>query len=109
MPCALAERDVLQQLAVAPNQQMRRDSALPDVDKKGVNVRIESVVKKIVNPGPAELFWWKADIMDNQQIDCAVRRPVILIGRAALTGFGQQDAADPGVHCRRRPFNVISV
>jgi hypothetical protein len=83
----------LQQFAIASNQQMGRDPALIDVDKIGVDAGIELVVKKIVDPGSAELHWWKADIMDNQQVDYALRRPDILIGRAALTGLSQQDAA----------------
>jgi len=93
MPCTLAERNVLQQFSMAPNQQVRGDSAVINAGKIGVGIGIEPVMKKIVDPGSAKLFWRQADIVDNQQVDQATGWPGILIGRAALAGFRQQDTA----------------
>jgi hypothetical protein len=100
MPGPQIQRHILDQTAVASDQQMGGDGTRSGRDRKiGVASRIESAEEEIVDPGAAEFPWRKADVVDDQEVDDDATGAFIPVARRAALG-----PSDPSrrLYCRRR-------
>lgn len=93
MPCPPAERYELQDLAVTPNQQVRRHPEFVDFAEVGMDIRIQVVGEQGLDERPAKFSWRQADAVNNDQVGLAVAGSFILIRRRALDGWPQEAGA----------------
>jgi hypothetical protein len=84
MPGAQCARDELEQRAVAPNQEVRRDAYCRKLAKISVRVRVEAIGKQLDDGVPTELARRQRDVVNDQQRDALAFRPGIAIGRSDL-------------------------
>lgn len=69
MPGPLLTRDVLQQLAMTANEEVRGDTQAADGLEIRVGAGIELSKKEVVDPRSAEVARRQADIMNDQEVD----------------------------------------
>jgi len=69
MPRAIVGRNVLAQLPVAANEEMRGDLESVDLPEVFVLPRIEAVLEERVDPGAPELARRQRDRMDHDELD----------------------------------------
>ncbi len=86
MPGALIERHVLHQLAITPNQQMRRHLKLSDARKIGVRLSVQTVAKQLIDIITIKLLGRQADTVNDQQRNIILIRARITIRRSQLSG-----------------------
>ena len=67
MPGASLARDELDQLAIAPDQEVRRNAQAADASEIGMGVRVEAIGEQPDDVVAAKLFRWQADGMDDDQ------------------------------------------
>ncbi len=80
MPGAMMQGDILNRLAIPPDQQMAGDAKCGNFGKIGVLFAPEPIEKQVVDPGAAKLAGRQADVVDHQQIDLTTRGTFVLIG-----------------------------
>lgn len=83
MPGTFAERDILDAMPIAADQQVGGDRHPGDGAKVGVSLGVEAGEEKVVDPGPAEFPGRQTDVVDDQQVDDRARRPGVAVWRGA--------------------------
>ncbi len=79
MPGTLAERHVLNDLAVAPNQHMRGNATRRNRREVRVRIRRQISREKPVDPGPAKIAGRQADPMNEDEIRRDAPRPWLVV------------------------------
>lgn len=84
MPGATIERYELHELAVAANQQMRRDFNATNLIEIGMTVPVQRFREQLLDFRTAEFAGRQADAVQNQQLGRSAFRPLVLIGAVTL-------------------------
>ena len=69
---------------------MRRYAQLVDALEVGVRGCVQAVEKEVVDPAATKLAGRQTDVVDNQQVDRATHRPLVLVRGVALPRLRQQ-------------------
>jgi len=92
VPRTLGERYKLDQLAVASDQQMRRNLQASDLAEVWMRIPIELIQKQCLDLTAAEFARGKTDAMQNNHIRCYAIRPCVPIRAKTLPGRTYQPA-----------------
>src|SRR3972149_6538227 len=99
VPRALFARHELDQLTIAPDQEVRRHLAPRNPAVIRMRAWIEAIGEQLDDSRPAEFSRRQADVVDHQQLDHAAFGTLVAVGRRNTT-----DSSDPAgfVHGHRR-------
>ena len=79
MPRTPVGRNKLDELPIAPDQEVRGDMQRPQLIEEWMMVAIQAIGEQVDDERPAELAGRQTDVMDDQQIDRRVLRPAVAI------------------------------
>ena len=108
MPSAFVQIDILNQFAVAPDEQVGGDAQIRDGSEVGVDVRVEPILEQGVDPWPAEFARRQADAVDHQQVDVGALGTFVPVGgedppgtrQPAYISFNKRLAVDFSISLR---------
>lgn len=89
MPGAAPERNELNDLPVAPHQEVGAYHQTPDLAEILVRVPIKLIQEQLLNLRPTELAGRQADPVHNDQLRIRIVRPLVLILRRALARLAE--------------------
>lgn len=92
MPGTVGKWHKLNKLAIATNQQMRRNLQTTNLTKVGMGVPVEAVREQLLDFGTAKLAWWQADAVNNEQFRVSSTRSFVLVRACTLPGRLNQPA-----------------
>jgi len=100
VPGPLRDRHILNELASASDQHVRRHAQVRNFLKIRMVVRIQTIGEKCVNTVAAKLARRQGNAMDDNEFRIAASRPLVTIWRRYLPGFPEKSG--PGVNAEHQ-------